>query len=75
MRGFCVLLGVVDLISILIEGRISMLFAFLIFVALAFIYDLLRSSYRNQKKQTELLEQLKIQNDEIIKLLSNENKM
>lgn len=45
-----------------------MLFAILLFVALAFIYDLLRSIYKNSKKQIELLEQLKEQNEKIISL-------
>jgi len=40
---------------------------------LGFIYDLLSSSYKNSKKQAELLEQLKAQNDEIINLLDKEN--
>lgn len=45
-----------------------MLFAILFFMALAFIYDLLRSLYKNSKKQIELLEQLKEQNIKIISL-------
>lgn len=51
-----------------------MLFAILLFVALAFIYDLLRSMYKNSKKQIELLEQLKEQNEKIISLHDEKNR-
>ena len=51
-----------------------MLFAILLFIALAFIYDLLRSLYKNSKKQIELLEQLKEQNEKIISLHDEKNR-
>lgn len=47
-----------------------MLFWILLFIALAFIYDLLRSINKNGKKQAELTEQVMEQNKELIKLLS-----
>lgn len=47
-----------------------MVFWILLFIALACIYDLLRSIYKNGKQQAELTEQVMEQNKELIKLLS-----
>ncbi len=53
---------------------LMLFYAILLFVALGFIYDLLRSSYKKSKRQIELLEQLKEQNEAIIRLLDKEHK-
>jgi len=47
-----------------------MLIWILLFIALAFIYDLMRSINKNSKKQAELTVQVIEQNKELIKLLS-----
>ncbi|SER72667.1 hypothetical protein SAMN04487944_1093 [Gracilibacillus ureilyticus] len=42
------------------------LFSVLLFISLAFIYDALRRLNKNTEKQLELLEQLKLQNEQIL---------